>query len=105
MRSWGRPAWLAGAMVAVAAAGMPPTAGSPDVRASSVTPGATVSNDRAPGLQTRALPAEAMRRLTGGMARTGPTPWPSREGWSNRRYQRAAAKRRAQAANRRNHRA
>ena len=98
---------MVAAMMAMAALGgfSSPTGSAKTLPAGAATPSLTAQNDRAPGPQTRALPAEAIRRLTGGMARTGPTPWPSREGWSNRRYQRAAAKRRAQAANRRNHRA
>jgi hypothetical protein len=94
----------AAALLAMAGglAGTPAT--TKTLAAGAATPSLTAQNDRAPGPMQRSLPAEAMRRMFGGAPRTTPTPWPSREGWSNRRYQRAAAKRRAKSNNRRNHR-
>jgi hypothetical protein len=96
---------LTAAALFAMASGLMPTAGpSKTLPAGAATPSLTAQNDRAPGPMQRSLPAEAMRRMFGGAPRTSPTPWPSREGWSNRRYQRAAAKRRAKSNNRRNHR-
>jgi hypothetical protein len=48
--------------------------------------------------------AEAIRRVYGGMGRFGPPRWPNGEGWTNRRYQRAARKARNVLRNKRAHR-
>ena len=52
----------------------------------------------------RAVSNSIMRALLSGRSSFGQRRYPSREGWTNARYRRAAAKRRRVAANRRAHR-
>ncbi len=52
----------------------------------------------------RAVSNSIMRAILSGRSSFGQQRYPSREGWTNARYRRAAAKRRRAAANRRAHR-
>lgn len=95
-----------GAAAVLAALGgmLAPTGGNLAADRLSASETATQQTVKGSTVGPRAVSQSVMRALLSGRSSFGQQRYPSREGWTNARYRRAAAKRRRVAANRRAHR-
>lgn len=95
------------AMLAAASAGLGPGSQSGQINALQASDARAEASTGGKGLLSRAFADEAAKRRAWLGSLYGvdrPPRYPSREGWTNARYRRAAAKRRRVAANRMAHR-